>query len=763
VAAFARTRRAARRDAHLARERLGAPLASLAKLDDGMRVTLGGRLEAGGDLCARFEDGAPSAAASAAYLPSPRARVWAAGLDVRAARLAILVGEARVELEGPVQIVAGSREVHKGRALARMPRAVQARVEAGFAHGAPPFRDRVIAFRSLAAGDRVRVSGVLRREAGAAEGGSYRAAAARWSLVPDGDAAQAADGAGDAPGLQIAFEGAPRVLGPAPATYGIHLAGGAALFVALFGLGGEIAYGALALTIRDLQPAAELPLDAADRSLTAVSIIAATPFRSASAMEAIGDALDVRDDSEPAWIERRVALHTVRGDCEAAANAVIHHEQLERGAEMAERCGQHESAAHASYAAGDFARASASWERADSRKGGEVDMRFGVRVHLLAGRVALAAAEARRLADKVASYQNDIDPVERARCLADALDARAGDEGARARLLERHKGSSHLWCALLVADLHQGAERTRLIHGFQPGKHVVPVDWLELLATEADPGAARLSLTLPLAEPSLLVANPRAALSPSLPAVERAAAEALAAGDAGPRRRTRSRVAAMAAVFAAIAGDGEQARRFADVARASVESAMDPEEREGGTWIPAHVQALSAAIELELGDVRRARELVGPTDTFCRTCGPLVALIEHRERGHNPFLAEHLGSFRLVGEGARDAFLRGMTSDGSVLKSLLSQPGSDVSLLRSGASLGTHQDELLRWLRHGRRLPGWFHPPTDQLLYWMNLAAAASAAGDEALAGMLRGRAARFREGLLRRELAVPLAVLDRL
>jgi hypothetical protein len=50
-----------------------------------------------------------------------------------------------------------------------------------------------------------------------------------------------------------------------------------------------------------------------------------------------------------------------------------------------------------------------------------------------------------------------------------------------------------------------------------------------------------------------------------------------------------------------------------------------------------------------------------------------------------------------------------------------------------------------------------------QLVSWVDLAAAAQALGDAELAAELRVRAKRFYDALLRRDIALPLALIERL
>jgi hypothetical protein len=781
LVALLRPRRAARRAAAAARDRLGAPAAALVKPSEGMRVTLTGRVVVEEGACQRLDDGGDAAAASAAYALRGREGAWITGLNVRAPRLALAVGEAVVALEGPVEVTVGSREAHRGLPLGRLPRAVQDRVARGFAQGAPHFRDHVTVLRSVAAGDAVRVSGVLRREAPGAEAAGYRGAASHWALVPDGDAAQAAAGAGALGGLRLAFEGAPRFSGPGAGWYARHALGGLLLGALLVGLGGEIAF-ALAEGAR--QNLAAGP----DTALTETAVAAATPLRRAQAIENLADALDLRHDEDPVLLERRAALHLLHGDCVAAAQALARQGALARGAEMAEGCGDHALAARVFYAEGDFARASAAWAQLAPRRVApgtpalsEAEARFGVRVHVLAGQLGLAAQQARAFVETLqAQHVRAARPDDEGRaalgtCLADALDARAGDRAARARLQGEPGKPRYPGCALLLADLVSGKDRLELIHGisgFQASARDVPMRWLELLEQEADPTVA------PSAEaprvvgfPSLFVMNASLAVQEMLPAVERALAESTAkdARPDDPRRPARQRAAVLAASFAAATGDVESARRLAE--RAAADADPDPPgdriRPEPDPWDSTHAAALRAAVELCGGDLARAGDLlrtgrVPYPETYTLEVEAIHLYRSERSPGRLGF---YYPAWFIIEQGGDAALTSAATGDGLALGAWLRRPASEPgSFLRLAAPLvlnGKH--DVIQWIRLGYRMPGWFRSTADQLVHWSVLAATAAALGDAPLAAELGERAARFRRAVLDRSTAVPLSVLERL
>lgn len=776
--AFARPRIAAARAAARARRDLGPPDGALDKPSDGMRVTLAGEiaLEDGAAKVARFEDGGDAAAASASYTLAGRGDASITGLNLRADRLALRVGAASVALEGPVEVVVGSREVQHGKALRDMPRAVQDRVASGFQLGSPHFRDQVTALRSIANGDVVRVSGVLRRDAGG-EAAGYRGAADQWKLVPDGDEEQAAAGGAAPRGLRMAFEGTPRFEGPRAGWYARHAGAALVLGVVSLSLAGEIA----AATIRD-----QVPHRAPDLG---TSIAAATPWKRAAVLRHLAYEMDRDHDEDADSVLTRAALHTLMDDCTAAAQALARHGLLDRGAETAQRCGNHGLAARIFYEAGQFVSASHAWEHVAPNRAkpgvaplADAEYRFGVRVHLLAGRADIAAREARAFAEALRDRGeggNPSDPSRAAlaRCLADALDAKAGDAASKERLRGERSTPIYPACAILLADLYQGQERLDLIHGltsFQTSAREAPMRWLELLEQEADPGAVPSAVPLEVAgDPSLFVINPTWAVHLMIPAVERAIAEN-AGKDAprgDPRRAARVRAAVLAASFAAATGDYESARRFAQLTADEAEPTdeVDPfaDRPAADPWTAQRAAALGAAVELSAGGVARAGELLAAAKRPHpgRSVLELDALVRYRADRDTSRLGNFYQGWRIIEEGVDRALAMAAEGDGTPLAAWLRKPSSESgAFLRLGAPLvKTGQEDLLRWIRLGYRMPGWFRSTSAEAVYFTDLAGAATALGDEAHAVMLRERAARFRAALLRRDLAVPLAVLERL
>ena len=675
-------------------------------------------------------------------------RLQLAGND----RLALRVGDAAVLLDGPLEVLAGAREAWPGRL---------GRVEHGVA-------------RSLAAGDAARVSGVLAEEA-SDDAASYRAPAKHWRLGGPIGAAAA---------------GAPRVTGPGgPVLLASALAGGLG-FLAVFGLGGEIAMtvgaGEMArFRIGELGPPP-----------VAIALAAATPFRRADALEALVVVLDARRDPDGGALEERARLHQRRGELAAVAALWIDHGQPERGAALAERTGNHLLAAHGWYAAGDFNRAADAWERAApfGAEGGyprdEAELRFGVGVLLFANRLDGAAHAARRLAAALREHPAGNEHLRRwyasrartATCLADALDARRGAASGWQALHAVLDGTLPPACSILRVDLFEGAERIRAIRALPPlarDEWDVPLRWIDVLAAEADP-----SFTIgnppwhegwieptnrpaePLAAPAFGDAT-RALIVPNeglaalaLPGIDEHVAETVdPAVDLGePGRTVWMQATASAALFAVLGGDTLRAQVLAR----RVQRAIGASPPAGGKrvadstfWYAVEVQGLVALASgdatLEDAWTHLAGDAMRPLASFHRG-GDVEQVSTSLAERPAPDEAE-LEAWSLAGHGDGDGLAHW-------LRRAVAQPGT---FLRFGAPLlETGREEVGRWVVWGYHPTSGFRP-TEEVVHLANLTAAAEAIYGARAPASLRERTRRFREAILRRETTVPLAVLERL
>jgi hypothetical protein len=751
--AHLRPRLASRRSARAVRARIGPAHATVARLDDGKRVTLTGRLRASGGLARRYEDGSEAAAVSAAFASA----AGSTGVNARAGELILQVGDATVALRGPVEVVVGSREALAGQPLSRLSAAIERRVEADRSPQGLPLADAVLALRSVAVGDVVRVSGVLHKEA-SDDGTSYREAASDWTLTRGADP-------GAADGLMVAFEGTPLVSGPATPVYALPATAGTLLFALVFGAGGELAMAVGRTELRAARYAAEPPRV---ESLPAVAFAAVTPLRRDGALEALVGVLDLRRDADPAAIAARAAVHQLRGERAETAALWIAHGDPQRGAEFAEASRLDALAARGWYLVGDFGRAEAASGRVDSPEN-ELDLRFATGVHLLAGELGRAAAAARRLSRVFRDKPTATESLQRwyasravmTGCLADALDARRGDATAWRRIHEERRKSIAPACAVLRADLFEGQARIDAISGLpelDKSSYDVPVAWLDLLAAEASPRTAAPPAHLPesASEAEALAIPNGGALDRSIPAVDRRLVELLAPERelAVGARRARMRAAASAAAFAMLAGDIGAARLYAKIRRDDAEGLGDGALR--------RTAALEAVIAVAEGDLGRAHRAVdGAEDAQAEDARRLIT---YREKGEARPLLDLLVRRPPPDEDEKQAWQLAASGDGAGLTTWLARPHAQPgTFLRLGTPLlKTGRDALARWVRWGYRMPGGFRP-TDEMIHLVNLAAAAEALGEKELAAGLRERAGRFYQAITRRETAVALAVLERI
>jgi hypothetical protein len=807
LAAALAPRAHARRQAKRARASFGEPLTSLTKLNNGARVTLTGTIEVEGEAARRFDDGAEAAAASVAYSPMDSAREperWITGQNARAKTIWLVVGGDRVELTGPVEVTAGSREVRLGKRLSSMPAEARDRVAAAFTNSKPHFSDKLVLFRSLSAGDRARVSGVLRKEAAAGEAAGYRAAAVRWTLVPDGaETAPTAER-----GLKVAFEGNPIVKGPGAAKIALGAAIGAVSFAAVFGIGGFIASisakEALSGFANELAWAREVAFEVGDqidpasrpklplttgRAATALSL--ASPFHQGYAIDRYVEAFDRRRDADPSLVQMRAAIHQKGGDCAGAAEILASHDKLEEAAALAARCDPAVQA-KALFALGDFAGASGALERAGEAISDPAVARLAVRAHLLAGKTALAAKEARRFADLLdasvggaaappaegsAPPAEDVEEMRSprararlARVIADALDARGGDAGARIRLAGDPDSARPLERSMLIADLEPPAERRarleKVLAEVTPRATDAPFSWARLLLAEAsDDGAPEPSYAY-LRRPMLLLVNPLEALTPSLPAVQAAVVASLSK-QTDPNEKAslaRARYATAAAGFEIIADQPAKAQEHLRAAGIDIErlAEIDREKlREAGFEVSLgmtddspdlaqekHRQgALAVALAIRAGKIDEAQRRARPLDGRLAYFDEMQALLRFCGQGDTGGFKARLQGWGLIQEGEWVRWALMARGDGAAVTAWLSRSDIDMgSFLPLGAPLlRDNRAPLLAWLRHGYRPTKWFAGLGELLVDAVTIKRTAEALGDAELMSRAEERASRFR------------------
>ncbi len=508
---------AARRDAHDAREALGAPVSSLDGVAEGATVTVEGTLDAAGELD---------------QIPGEHTPVGTGAMD-----LAVVVGGARValrlRLRGVVAVTAGSHEVRTGT-------------------GGPSRDDDSPwspALRALRPGDRVLARGVLRTGAARdANVAGYRVSAARQPTLT---------GAQGAPVTVAWAGGSPAVQGP---EIGRRLRG--ALLAVLTCALALWMVGDLGLRWTRLHGTpGEL----------AAEVASAMPGRREEALRAL-DARALAGTPGPAVPGRRVALALLRGDCLGAVEVAMAHGALPEAARVAERCGRRRAAARAWYGHGDFVRASEDFGRQRLGSDNRSELDFELEVHLLAGRPAIAAEVTDRIAAmteadaRATRWAPEVLPraLERVgglRCAADALRVRAGDLVSRGRLRVAAMEGGRA-CAMLWADLQPAGSEARrkalAAHSLEgPSgealQQVVRLLWAET-APEREQDENWWTYWTPFPwsavdAPENLLGSPHEMLAGQLPGLERAVLPGLTTPSP-----LRVMLSARAAAFEALAG-----------------------------------------------------------------------------------------------------------------------------------------------------------------------------------------------------------------
>ncbi|MBN1772666.1 MAG: hypothetical protein JXB32_15460 [Deltaproteobacteria bacterium] len=777
VVAWTARRRRVRHDAGRRRARLGTPADDPAGWCVDEPLALAGRLELGGAACRDFEDGRPVAAATAG---PARDRSAADRVHARGDELALAVAGRRVRLDGPLDVVVGSRE---GRPLVP-PRWLGPAALDRLAAATPDdealarIARRRLEFRSLAPGDAVRVRGVLR---GGPEQG--------WRLV----------GEGGAP-LRAACEDAPRSSRPARPLLAAALWGllaGAAAWWAL-GVAGDVALAAweppvhLAAAPRVCATAPPSPLDS-----TALQLAALTPSRREETLDLLYEELvrglaDCPGDRR--LMDQLEALGGWLGRCRRTTDVLARHGSPARTVELGAQCGDPESlwtAADAALRDGDPARASALFERLPAGQGRRQDRALlrPAQAHLAAGRPELAARALHALVETLRRRPPSRRPpkasLTRLRCLGWALEARRGVPGAQAELEAAARGPTAAFCGVLLADLLPGPERLEVLEDVwsaspeQPLLRLAELLELEVAhgqagygAREVDPFERRLDDVLSDAATAVGVASGAGALA-------RHVADAWDTLDTAEVQRlvqpvTRAGLQLEAAGFAAAVGELDEARRRLVAALADLDAGPEPgpvpEGLPPGSRSPRRADAVRvrlAAVELQLGEDRRAgvelarAEGAWPTD---RWLAPLRALLDARAAGRlvalegipvpDPTLAE---AWRLAVRG-----------DAAGLAELVDRPRSGVPpplLAPAAAWMGDGRATLLELLRDA--VPS---PCAVQAGTWsVGRAAACHAAcgrlaralGDAVTALRYEGVAERLRAPLLDRARIVPLVLLE--
>lgn len=732
-------------------------------LADGARSVVTGTLSVEGDAVPGFDAPAPAAVttARADRRPDSLKDALDRAASVRAPALSLRCDDGTVvHLEGPVAVLAGSREVWTGCTLPRLDKALRARVEAADEAGAAMLTQHHVVLASVQAGDRVQAFGklVARQD--------IRTVAVRWTLAP---APEPDAGAGDAALAAIPLVhdgGSPRVSGPLPravwraaalaalgAFVGVTVLGE---YMNLTARGGGAGSGTVAS--RPDQPLAF-------RSVSNDLVTAATPFRRRAAASRIAHQAR-RFPKSDREVGALAALWSLAEDCAVSAEVLARAGRHEAAMDAAERCGTPRArwvGAQVASLAGYYPRAARMLDGIDAPpEGHRAQDVTAALAYLHAGNDERAAYWMERIAHP--DNRDAFNPAfgQAARCAAAALSLRAGRAGAERELRAGFEGTQGWRCALFLADAKQGAARLAVL---DEAERTLGAPWggydpiAALLRREA--GDREAAPRRPYwAEPRVLLHEPGRLWAFPSAGLHRAVYDDLArAPDAtiSPRSRAlRAWLAVSLATFDSVAGAPADARALLARARADVDAVGVSGDAEAARLLPdaTRLGELDAAISLRAGDLAAARAALAPLTFADGERDTLPAFLAGETDGP-PWTDSFDGGRRGwddlgPGDGAAFVAARAGRHDNPF----------DASTLAFGARrLDRGREALAAWLSWGDRAPCWRCQSSSALAEVSHVAMTARALGRRDVQAEAERSLAAFRAALSRREPAV-LALL---
>lgn len=742
----------------LARRRIGRVLrdfgAGGSSLETGP-VVLRGRLEVPGAPVVSLDgSGAAAACTVEASAESLRFVPHASGARAcfRAPSLHVVTPDGSTALRGPVMVAAGSREALPGR-LSRLDADDRTRLLAQpdgvvtFRFGSWP-KDLGLsgAIRTVRHGDEVIVRGTVRRSLGdGGPGASYRPTVTALEVVPS-DGCEVIELTAARVGV-VSF-GKPAMLVRA-------LAVGLAL-----SFGVEAAIGGAARGVDDFETAALVP-----------------PHR--------GWAIDrlARRASEGVPSQQRLAsvlaYHDLSPDCRRTGEALVAHGQWAHAADMLAGCDD-EVSKHLAVVAyrveGDFARA--------CEVAGQVSLpatRQEAAFLLLGGCEAQASSVLRRAAEQPSAGDEVATTL---RCVADAIDARAGDAAVASRLMSEMSET----CRLAHADGLTGMARVQALEPLveaplpEQSRHRHAAIRALLLAEQGSPFV--LPGPMPIPPVIELVSRPEAFAAARAHGMEHAVMMTLVAVKDPQRdqRSLRRELALRAASFELLAGNADEAFPLLDLVekdnaalRKDLAVSTDAEAWVGVLAAGARAVSLRALAHVLRGEVEAADKVLAPwRDTapsrFLHDM-PVTADLPStltRIRGE---VVRHLDDAGVLVSAARGKTERGTVVSEGVFVALLgvdpapspSGPGSmghlrGIPWVVRAQAAPSDPDARMDWILYASRAPS----NSPLLSMWEASVAArvASVAGAVEAMDHHRSVAKAYRAALMRRPSTTLLALL---
>lgn len=770
--------RSLRRTAKKAIKAVGESVSDFDAATDGTEIVLRGRLKSegsSGQPILRLEDGTTACAATAIPLPRPT-RVVPPPVAISGAltpRAVLDVGGAEVLLGDPLEVVVGSREHYAGKTR-RFDRGQRERLLAVDGDAFEHLDGNSVAFLSLESGDQVRARGIIRRVAGLDEPCGYRNATAQWVLF--GEPKPMLSGSLGEPKVLVAFDGNPSFT----LSRGLRALRASLVSVIVAGLFLALSWAVGAASV-ELGESGEVDLW--------TTIASVTPFHRHVALGRIADEMRRHRPRSADDLSRLAAMRSLSGGCESGVWTLACYGDFERAIEEGRSCsaeGSRRITAGALYALGRFDEASQELDSFEPHPEDEDWMAspFATRVHLLADRSDRAIESARlrssRLREARGAYQTaDLSHIDRAEersaarditmdgllrraeafdCIADALEARGGDVSAK-RLLHGRAAVTKV-CALLAADLVPDGENALSQRERWQQNHTGANRISELLLLEVQPYHSRFSRTLLNTTDGRKLRGLHRFLQQTSPGVERAALAAMdninlpTSADELNQAELRMR----AAVLEYLSGDHEAARLEVQRAVNLIKAAQGGHGQlvaymRRPRWMDS-AKALSALIEIDAGQIGRAREIFATV--------PSVVGSRFERLGFLLLFAEQGLQAGVILPGDVMAQRAVASGDGEEIAALLGQHDA----LRQTARLWTprvrsNRSTLvsqLRWSDENRCRECTL---AQIFVDASNRRSAALSLGDEDWAESFDLPIERIREAMLRRDIAVPLWVLD--
>lgn len=777
------------------RKRLGEPSA-LETAVQGEPITLSGVLGLEGEATKGFDDGEPAAATTAAPV-KPADVLGALSINRSGKGITLDVGGVTMSVEGELEVLVGSRELFSGTRFRGLRGRRHQELYSTNGDALSALSRLKAAFRSLAAGDSVRLRGYLRRLATEGAGEGYRTPGDRWvlSAQPDVGSEETSEWtiAGVFEGLpKVGFPGAVRLLSSSLLTSLMWLGavGLLGFFCEFWMLGPFIGSTTRASSVTQEE--------CRDQAITPATHLWFT--LPSGNKRKLAQLVDEGLENQCQWDHERVkqlaAAYQLQGRCGRSALAFIEHGALRLGEERALACVDDERFTDVFAALQRVGRFTEASQRAHSvHTPWRLHNASVASVHLIADeREGAAFAALNELRYQFGPRHESVmrqPPTTRYErraasisCLADALAVERGEEALDRLRINADIGRDTTDCPILHAEVLTGEQRRQTLIDLvmENPREVRDHRWSALVMLASD-GEERLEELSTWFVGFSLGRMPRDLLQPprveDFTGLELRALGALEGRDALSTRATvlRAELNARATVFELAMGEDFEARRHA---RRVVEdlSSLEPLADIGSQRFKWYQRGLArlATVQLLAGDAASKatiarlrgieREFRGPNVEQM----PLlqtVAVQEFVERGESALLyssgvvpsGRYRDMWEVAARGNGVSFARELSGRRPTIDAFFHPLPPTASFVEQGAL-----NEQARWGFRGTY--GGYSRGNERLFRQLMIHAwdrrMARALGDDEWAAEVEPVYARFREAFLRRDIATFLKVLER-